>query len=97
MSLPELPNAPIPMTPSVEGHYEAGMVATVLRGCRACGQPHPRVRGIDSDVCECGAQSRPAETVYADQTVITGKGLDMKIARLFLKAAQKLNDFARRL
>lgn len=81
----------------LDGHFEGHLVAQVLRGCRSCGQPHPRARNIDSDTCECGAQCEPPVEVVADQTVITGKGAHFTVARILFKAARALVNLAKRI
>jgi hypothetical protein len=84
-------------TAGLEGHFEGHMVAQILRGCRACGQPHPRTRGIDADTCDCGADCEPPAEISADQTVITGKGVHFSVARTLFRAADYLTKLAKRI
>jgi len=83
--------------PVVEGHFEGAMVATVLRGCRVCGEPHPRVRGLDTDVCPCGTAASQPHSFYAEETVITGGGVRLTLAKALLSLGRRLNHFAKRL
>jgi hypothetical protein len=92
-----IPSPPPILQPVAEGFYEAGLVATVLRGCTACGKSHPRARGLPSDTCECG-EDLP-ETIYVDanETVITGGDIQLTIGKWLLGAAKGLNNLIRRL
>ena len=87
----------IQQSAGLNGHFEGHLVAQVLRGCRACGTPHPRARGIDSDACECGANCDPPAEIVADQTVITGKGVPFSIARILFRAADFLTKLRKRI
>ena len=92
-----LPTPYVELEPTLDGQAEAGLVAVFLRGCQKCVLPHPRVRGIDSDTCECGEVLGGPEETMAKDTVITGGGFRLTIAKKLLGAAKRLNDLARRL
>lgn len=73
------------------------MVAVFLRGCPKCVLAHPRVRGIDSDTCECGEHLGAPQETMAKDTQITGGGIQLTLGKILLGAARRLNNLARRL
>lgn len=80
--------------------FEPSLTAVKLPRCGGCGHPHPlamKPRPADVTKCpNCGAQVATPEGPVVVDAVLTGKSVDMRVARALHAVGRFLRTLAKR-